>query len=78
MATFVKSAREANGPSVTKIDGAAAAKIIADNQNTESPSLAFDADEAGRLRLKQGEEVQVIPEDNGQFSPLLYVLMIEI
>lgn len=65
MASFVKHAREANEPVITRIDGAAAAKIIADNRAAESPSLTFDTDEAGRLRLKQGEEVQVVPEDNG-------------
>ena len=65
MAAFVKSKREANDPVITKIDGAAAAKIIADSQNSVSPSVEFDTDEAERLGLKQGQEVEVAPDDNG-------------
>ena len=66
MAAFVKSKREANEPVITKIDGMAAAKIIADSQHSVSPSVEFDTDEAERLGLRQGQEVEVVPDDNGQ------------
>lgn len=65
MASFVKVRREANESSISKIDGTAAARIIADSEHAESPAVIFDADEAERLGVRQGDEVQVAPDDNG-------------
>ena len=66
MAEFEKTKREANASSITKIDGSAAAKIIADNAGVHSSEVGFDQDEAKLVGLKQGEQVEVIPDDNGK------------
>ncbi|OCB84378.1 hypothetical protein A7U60_g8362 [Sanghuangporus baumii] len=72
MAEFEKAKREANAPDVTKIDGSAAAKIIADNADERLNEVSFDQDEAKLLGLKLGEKVQVIPDDNYQFAATNY------
>lgn len=65
MAQFVKVRKEANASSVKKIKGDAAAKIIADNANVNVEEVSFDQAEAGRLGLKLGDTVAVVPDDNG-------------
>ncbi|KAL5527375.1 hypothetical protein ACEPAG_6166 [Sanghuangporus baumii] len=71
MADFEKAKREANAPGVTKIDGSAATKIIADNADERLSEVGFDQDEAKLLGLKLGERVQVIPDDNSTNYPTI-------
>ena len=66
MAIFVKTRREALTSSIKKIDGNAAAKIIADSASLQSEVVGFDEIDAERLGLKLGDTVAVIPDDNGK------------
>ena len=66
MAVFVKTRREALTSSIKKIDGNAAAKIIADSASLQTEVVGFDEIDAERLGLKLGDTVAVIPDDNGK------------
>ena len=66
MAVFVKTRMEALASSIKKIDGNAAAKIIADSASLQTEVVGFDEVDAGRLGLKLGDTVAVIPDDNGE------------
>ena len=70
MVEFEKTRRASIAHAITKIDGAAASKIIGDNINTHSLEVNFDDDEGRLLGLKLGDTVQVIPDDNGMYSAL--------
>lgn len=69
MADFINEKKKALAPSIQKIDGAVAAKIIADA--SKASEVLFDEDEAGRLGLKRNDLVSVVPDDNGWYYYLL-------
>ncbi|EJD01143.1 uncharacterized protein FOMMEDRAFT_110715 [Fomitiporia mediterranea MF3/22] len=71
MVEFEKTRRASIAHAITKIDGAAASKIIADNINTHFLEVDFDDDEGRLLGLKLGDKVQVIPDDNARNYPTI-------
>ncbi|THH11719.1 hypothetical protein EW145_g458 [Phellinidium pouzarii] len=70
MADLVKAKREANAPVINKIQGDAAAKIIA-SAGLQSTEIGFDEEEAGRLGLQHGLLVSVAPDDNATNYPTI-------
>ncbi|KAI5124958.1 hypothetical protein M0805_007385 [Coniferiporia weirii] len=71
MSEFVKIKREANAPAISKIQGDAAAKIIADSVGPQPREIIFDEDEASRLNLQLGSLVSVTPDDNATNYPTI-------
>ncbi|KAH8113218.1 hypothetical protein DFH11DRAFT_325744 [Phellopilus nigrolimitatus] len=69
MSEFVNAKREANAPTIDKIQANAASKLIADSASLQSSEVFFDSDEAGLLGLKLGDLVSVAPEDNATNYP---------
>ena len=64
-------AEKANVASVENITGVDAAKVICSSKYEDVKTLGFDATEASRLGLKQGEVVSVVPADTGVVHFLL-------
>jgi len=63
---YLENKKKAQPPPILLEGQDAANQII--RSGHESPSIVgFNSIEAERLRLKQGDEVQVAPEDTGKF-----------
>lgn len=69
MDKFLKAAQK-NFSSPKALSGADAARLIANSPHEPYNVVGFNADEAKRLKVVQGQMVTIIPDDTGNYSLL--------
>jgi len=70
MSEYLAEKRKGNASSVTKISAEEAANFISQSGLLDD-KLPFDIDEASRLKVKLGDVVSIVPEDNAKNYPTI-------